>query len=181
LDHAPTLHTKTSLRYTVERDGILDTFEEIGGVVLANACGPCIGQWARHTDDPNRANSIITSFNRNFSKRNDGNPHTRSFVASPEIVTALAIAGDLTFNPLTDTLVNEDGEAVKLDPPTGVELPIRGFSVEDAGFVPPAEDGDTVEVSINQQTSVPDTFRTHHPEATYQHEIADQSQGQMYH
>jgi aconitate hydratase len=141
------------IRYTVERDGILDTFEEIGGVVLANACGPCIGQWARHTDDPNRANSIITSFNRNFSKRNDGNPHTRSFVASPEIVTALAIAGDLTFNPLTDTLVNEDGEAVKLDPPTGVELPIRGFSVEDAGFVPPAEDGDTVEVSINPNSN----------------------------
>ena len=104
------------IRYTVERDGLLDAFEEIGGVVLANACGPCIGQWARHTDDPNRANSIITSFNRNFSKRNDGNPQTRSFVASPEIVTAMAIAGDLTFNPLTDKLVNENGRKVKLDP-----------------------------------------------------------------
>jgi aconitate hydratase len=140
------------IRYTVERDGLLDSFESIGGVVLANACGPCIGQWARHTDDPNRANSIITSFNRNFSKRNDGNPQTRSFVASPEIVTAMAIAGDLTFNPLEDTLVNEEGQAVKLDPPSGVELPPKGFDVEDAGFIAPAEDGSQVVVSVSPES-----------------------------
>lgn len=136
------------IRYTVARDGILDAFEEIGGVVLANACGPCIGQWARHTDDPDRANSIITSFNRNFAKRNDGNPATRSFVASPELVTAMAISGEMTFNPLTDTLVNENGEEVKLDPPTGVELPPKGFEVEDAGFIPPIEDGSGVNVVV---------------------------------
>ena len=137
------------IRFTVERDGQLKAFEDIGGVVLANACGPCIGQWARHTDDPNRANSIITSFNRNFSKRNDGNPQTRAFVASPEIVTALAIAGDLTFNPLTDTLTNEDGEEVKLDPPSGIELPTQGFDVEDAGFIPPAEDSGNINVEVD--------------------------------
>ena len=137
------------VRYTVERDGQLADFEAMGGVVLANACGPCIGQWARHTDDPDRANSIITSFNRNFSKRNDGNPATRSFVASPEIVTAMAIAGDMTFNPLTDTLTNENGEQVKLDPPTGVELPPRGFDVKDAGYEAPAEDGSKVEVKVD--------------------------------
>jgi len=128
------------IRYTVERDGILNAFEEIGGVVLANACGPCIGQWARHTDDPNRKNSIITSFNRNFAKRNDGNVNTHAFVASPEIVTALSIAGDLTFNPLTDKLINEDGIEVKLDPPTGDELPSKGFDVKDAGYQAPAND-----------------------------------------
>lgn len=128
------------IRYTVERDGILNSFEEIGGVVLANACGPCIGQWARHTDDPNRKNSIITSFNRNFAKRNDGNVNTHAFVASPEMVTALSIAGDLTFNPLTDSLINEDGIAVKLDPPSGDELPEKGFDVEDAGYQAPAND-----------------------------------------
>jgi aconitate hydratase len=137
------------IRYTVNRDGQLEVFEKIGGVVMANACGPCIGQWARHTDDPNRANSIITSFNRNFSKRNDGNPQTRAFVASPEIVTALTIAGDLTFNPLTDTLLNEDGVAVKLDPPSGDELPIHGFAVEDAGYVAPADNGNEVSISVN--------------------------------
>ena len=138
------------VRYTVERDGLLDDFAAIGGVVLANACGPCIGQWARHTDDPNRANSIITSFNRNFSKRNDGNPATRSFVASPEIVTAMAISGDMTFNPLTDTLINENGEAVKLDPPTGQELPPKGFEVEDAGYDAPAEDGSGIEITVSE-------------------------------
>ncbi|WP_367388601.1 aconitate hydratase [Lewinella sp. LCG006] len=137
------------IRYTVERDGILEAFEEIGGVVLANACGPCIGQWARHTDDPNRANSIITSFNRNFAKRNDGNAATRAFVASPELVTAMAISGSMTFNPLTDTLTNENGEQVKLDPPTGVELPPKGFAVEDAGFIAPMEDGSGVNVSVD--------------------------------
>ena len=137
------------IRYTVARDGQLEAFEKIGGLVLANACGPCIGQWARHMDDPSRKNSIITSFNRNFSKRNDGNPNTHSFVASPEIVTAMAIAGDLTFNPLTDSLVNEDGQQVKLDPPKGVELPPKGFAVEDPGYIPPAEDGSHIEVKVD--------------------------------
>lgn len=140
------------IRYTVDRDGQLQAFEDIGGVVLANACGPCIGQWARHTDDPNRANSIITSFNRNFSKRNDGNAQTRAFVASPEIVTAMVIAGDLAFNPLTDTLTNEKGEQVKLDPPTGVELPPKGFDVEDAGFIAPAADGSGININVNPQS-----------------------------
>lgn len=137
------------IRFTVERDGLLDDFEKMGGVVLANACGPCIGQWARHTDDPSRKNSIITSFNRNFAKRNDGNPNTHGFVASPEIVTAMAISGDMLFNPLKDTLTNENGEQVKLDPPTGVELPPKGFDVEDAGFIAPIEDGSGVEVNVN--------------------------------
>jgi aconitate hydratase len=140
------------VRYTVQRDGLLDTFAEMGGVVLANACGPCIGQWARHTDDPKRRNSIITSFNRNFAKRNDGNPNTHAFVASPEIVTAFAIAGDLTFNPLKDTLINKNGEAVMLDEPTGMELPPNGFSVEDAGFVAPAQDGSRVQVVVDTKS-----------------------------
>ncbi|AMM52634.1 aconitate hydratase [Rufibacter sp. DG15C] len=137
------------VRFTAERDGILDTFAEIGGVVLANACGPCIGQWARHTDDPKRKNSIITSFNRNFAKRNDGNPNTHAFVASPEIVTAFAIAGDLTFNPLTDMLTNKNGEQVKLDEPQGIEFPVKGFAVEDAGYVAPAADGSAVSVVVD--------------------------------
>lgn len=136
------------IRYTVERDGLLADFEKMGGVVLANACGPCIGQWKRHIDDPNRKNSIITSFNRNFSKRNDGLISTHAFVASPEIVTALAIAGDLCFNPMTDTLTNENGEQVRLDPPTGVELPVKGFDVEDAGYQAPASDGYQIEVKV---------------------------------
>lgn len=138
------------IRFTVERDGILQAFEDIGGIVMANACGPCIGQWARHTDDPNRKNSIITSFNRNFSKRNDGNANTHAFVASPEIVTALSIAGDLTFNPLKDTLINEAGKAVKLDPPSGDELPVKGFDVEDAGYQAPAKDGESVTVVVKE-------------------------------
>lgn len=137
------------VRYTIERDGLLDTFDKIGGVVLANACGPCIGQWARHIDDPNRKNSIITSFNRNFAKRNDGLASTHAFVASPEIVTALAIAGDLTFNPLTDTLKNRDGKDVKLDEPKGYELPPQGFDVKDAGYQAPAEDGSGVQVIVS--------------------------------
>lgn len=137
------------VRFTVDRDGLLDTFGKIGGVVMANACGPCIGQWARHTSDPNRKNSIITSFNRNFAKRNDGNPNTHSFVASPEIVTAFAIAGDLTFNPLKDTLTNESGQQVKLDEPKGIELPLKGFAVEDAGYQAPAEDGSKVQVLVS--------------------------------
>lgn len=137
------------VRYTVERDGILKDFEAIGGVVLANACGPCIGQWARHRhggdDEPN---TIVTSFNRNFAKRNDGNPKTHAFVTSPELVTALALAGDLRFNPLTDTLTTEDGKQVKLDPPSGEELPAKGFACEDPGFQAPAEDGSHVEVVV---------------------------------
>ncbi len=136
------------VRYTAERDGILATFDKMGGVVLANACGPCIGQWARHSNDPNRKNSIITSFNRNFAARNDGNPNTHAFVASPEVVTALAIAGDLTFNPMTDELVNEEGKKVKLDEPKGIELPPMGFEVKDAGFVAPAADGSGVVVNV---------------------------------
>jgi aconitate hydratase len=136
------------VRYTVERDGYLETFEKMGGVVLANACGPCIGQWARHSTDPTRKNSIITSFNRNFAKRNDGNPNTHAFVASPEIVTALAIAGDLTFNPLTDYLVNEKGEKIKLNEPLGIEMPIKGYAVEDAGYQAPAEDGSKVVIKV---------------------------------
>jgi len=141
------------VRYTVDRDGYLGTFAEMGGVVLANACGPCIGQWARHTDDPTRKNSIITSFNRNFAKRQDGNPNTHAFVASPEIVTAFAIAGDLTFNPLTDTLTNEQGQQVKLDEPQGLEMPIKGYAVEDAGYQAPAEDGSKVEVKVDPKSA----------------------------
>ncbi|MDX1477831.1 MAG: aconitate hydratase [Saprospiraceae bacterium] len=141
------------IRYTVERDGILEVFEDIGGVVLANACGPCIGQWARHMDDPERANSIITSFNRNFAKRNDGNAATRSFVASPEIVTAMAIAGDLKFNPLEDALVNEDGEEVRLEPPQGIELPPKGFEVGDPGFIAPPADGSGIDVIIRPDSN----------------------------
>lgn len=141
------------VRYTVERDGFLGVFDKMGGVVLANACGPCIGQWSRHTNDPNRANSIITSFNRNFAKRNDGNPNTHAFVASPEITTAFAIAGDLTFNPLKDSLINEDGQAVKLDEPKGVELPPKGFAVKDAGYLAPAKDGSRVVVKIKPDSN----------------------------
>jgi len=137
------------VRYTVDRDGYLGIFEKMGGVVLANACGPCIGQWARHTNDPNRKNSIITSFNRNFAKRNDGNPNTHAFVASPEITTAFAIAGDLTFNPITDTLLNDEGKSVKLDEPTGDEFPPRGFDVKDPGYIAPARDGSRVSVKID--------------------------------
>jgi aconitate hydratase len=137
------------VRYTVERDGYLDVFEKIGGVVLANACGPCIGQWARHGAEKQEKNSIMTSFNRNFAKRNDGNPNTHGFVASPEIVTAFAIAGDLTFNPMTDYLETEDGSKVKLDEPQGIEFPAKGFAVEDAGYQEPAADGSKVEVIVD--------------------------------
>ena len=137
------------VRFTVARDGILKDFEQIGGVVLANACGPCIGQWARHRhgaqDEPN---TIVTSFNRNFAKRNDGNPKTHAFVASPEMVTALALAGDLGFDPARDTLTTQDGQQVKLDPPTGDELPARGFAVEDAGYVAPAQNGHDIPVKV---------------------------------
>ena len=141
------------VRYTVDRDGYLATFAAMGGVVLANACGPCIGQWARHGAEKQERNSIITSFNRNFAKRADGNPNTFAFVASPEIVTALAIAGDLTFNPLTDTLTNSKGEQVKLDEPKGIELPIKGFAVQDAGYQAPAADGSKVTVLVAENSS----------------------------
>ena len=136
------------VRYTIDRDGLIQVFEEIGGVVLANACGPCIGQWARHNADKQEKNSIITSFNRNFAKRNDGNPNTHSFVASPEIVTAMAIAGDLTFNPLSDSLVNENGDKVRLDEPEGLEMPVNGFAVEDNGYQAPAADGSDIKISV---------------------------------
>ena len=136
------------VRYTIDRDGLLDVFGKIGGVVLANACGPCIGQWARHNADKGEKNSIITSFNRNFAKRNDGNPNTHAFVASPEIVTAMTIAGDLTFNPLKDTLTNEKGEQVKLQEPVGIELPAGGFAVEDNGFQAPAADGSGIKIHV---------------------------------
>ncbi|MCF8308347.1 MAG: aconitate hydratase [Bacteroidales bacterium] len=137
------------IRYTTERDGLLKIFEDIGGTVLANACGPCIGQWNRHNENPDKKNSIITSFNRNFSKRNDGNPNTHAFVASPEVVTAMAIAGDLTFNPMKDTLTNDKGEKIQLQEPSGVEKPEKGFEVKDPGYVPPAKDASQVEIKVN--------------------------------
>ncbi len=137
------------VRFTAERDGLLDTLENIGAMVLANACGPCIGMWARVGAEKQEKNAIIHSFNRNFAKRADGNPNTMAFVASPELVTAMTIAGDMKFNPLTDTLINEHGEAVKLDPPTGDELPTKGFDVKDAGYVAPAKDGSGVNVAVN--------------------------------
>jgi len=136
------------VRATIERDGQLATLTELGGVILANACGPCIGMWKRMDVKTGERNTIITSFNRNFAKRNDGNPDTLAFVASPEIVTAMAIAGSITFNPLTDELVNEKGEKVKLEPPTGDELPSRGFDPGESGFIAPAADGSTVEVKV---------------------------------
>jgi aconitate hydratase len=136
------------VRFTAERDGIIKTFEDLNATIFTNACGPCIGQWDREGAEKQEKNSIIHSFNRNFAKRNDGNPNTHAFVASPEIVAALAIAGDLTFNPLTDTLTNDKGEQVKLDPPSGYELPLGGFEAEDNGYQPPAEDGSNVEVIV---------------------------------
>ena len=137
------------VRYTIERDGFIADFEAIGGKVFANACGPCIGQWARAGAEKQEKNTIVHSFNRNFAKRADGNPNTYAFVGSPELVTALAIAGDLTFNPLTDFLMNESGIEMRLDPPVGTELPLRGFAVEDAGYQSPAEDGSSVEVKVS--------------------------------
>jgi aconitate hydratase len=137
------------VRYTIERDGFLGTFDKMGGVVLANACGPCIGQWSRHVADPNKKNTIVTSFNRNFAKRNDGLASTHAFVASPEIVTAFAISGSLSFNPLKDKLKNENGEEVMLDEPQGFEMPPKGFSVEDPGYVAPAADGSGVQVIVS--------------------------------
>ena len=136
------------VRYTAERDGLLDTLEDIGAMVLANACGPCIGMWDRVGAEKKEKNAIIHSFNRNFAKRADGNPNTQAFVASPELVTAMTISGNMLFNPLTDTLTNENGEEVKLDPPTGQELPPKGFAVEDAGYQAPAEDGSGITVTV---------------------------------
>jgi aconitate hydratase len=141
------------VRYTAERDGLLDPFQRIGGVVLANACGPCIGQWARHGADKKEKNSILTSFNRNFARRNDGNPNTHAFVASPEIVTAFVLAGNLTFNPLTDTLLNESGERVKLKPPSGSELPSAGFEVRELGYEPPVADGSAIKVAVDPKSA----------------------------
>src|SRR5690554_929807 len=136
------------VRYTAERDGILKSFEDLNATIFTNACGPCIGQWDRAGADKEEKNSIIHSFNRNFSKRADGNPNTHAFVTSPEMVMALSIAGRLDFNPLTDTLINEDGEEVRLDVPTGDELPEKGFDVEDNGYQAPAADGSNIEVVV---------------------------------
>ena len=140
------------VRATIERDGQLETLKEFGGVILANACGPCIGMWKRVDIKTGEKNTIVTSFNRNFAKRNDGNPETLAFVASPEITTALAIAGSLSFNPMTDVLINDKGEKVKLDPPTGEELPPKGFIKDENGFLPPAKDGSGVEVKVNPKS-----------------------------
>ncbi|SUZ97648.1 uncharacterized protein METZ01_LOCUS50502, partial [marine metagenome] len=155
--HANNLKVKAQLtvtpgseqvRFTIDRDGQLKDFENIGGMVLANACGPCIGQWVRFGAEKKEKNSIITSFNRNFAKRNDGNPNTYAFVGSPEIVTAMAIAGDMTFNPLTDSLINENGEEVKLQPPVGDELPQNGFDVEDLGYEEPQSSGININIVV---------------------------------
>tara|TARA_A100001011_G_scaffold47263_1_gene44692 strand:- start:2363 stop:4603 length:2241 start_codon:yes stop_codon:yes gene_type:complete len=137
------------VRYTAERDGFLDIFEKLDAKVFTNACGPCIGQWARDGADRQEKNSIIHSFNRNFAKRADGNPNTHAFVASPEIVAAIAISGDLGFNPKTDSLLNELGQEVKLEEPTGWELPPKGFEVDDRGYIEPDQDGSNIEVKIN--------------------------------
>jgi aconitate hydratase len=141
------------VRYTIERDGFIDTFAGMGGVVLANACGPCIGQWIRKDAEKGERNSIVTSFNRNFAKRADGNPNTFAFVASPEMVTALAISGSLTFNPMKDKLMNEDGVEVMLDEPTGFALPPKGYDVEDAGYQAPAEDGSGIQVDVDPNST----------------------------
>lgn len=137
------------VRFTAERDGILKVFEDLEATIFTNACGPCIGQWDRAGSDKQEKNSIIHSFNRNFSKRADGNPNTHAFVTSPEMVAAMAIAGDLTFNPLKDKLVNENGEEVMLDPPSGIELPDKGFDVEDNGYQAPAEDGSQIDIDVD--------------------------------
>ena len=140
------------VRYTAERDGLLKTFEDLDAKIFTNACGPCIGQWAREGADKQEKNSIIHSFNRNFSKRADGNPNTHAFVASPEMVAAVAISGRLDFNPINDTLINQDGEKVKLDPPTGMELPPSGFDVKDNGYLAPVEDGSSVDVVVKEDS-----------------------------
>ena len=140
------------VRYTIERDGFIKTFNDLGASVFANACGPCIGQWSREGASEEITNTIVHSFNRNFAKRADGNPNTHAFVGSPELVTAIAIAGDLTFNPAKDFLKNQDGQLIKLDPPIGVDLPKKGFEIEDLGYHEPAKDGKSVEIKINPES-----------------------------
>ncbi|MEI8085724.1 MAG: aconitase family protein, partial [Paludibacter sp.] len=134
------------VRYTADRDGVLAEFESVGGIVMANACGPCIGQWKRDAEPSDRPNSIITSFNRNFAKRADGNPNTHNFISSPEVVAAMTIAGDLCFNPMTDTLVNDKGEKIKLQEPFGFELPPKGYDVKDAGYIAPSNGGGEISI-----------------------------------
>jgi aconitate hydratase len=142
------------VRFTAERDGLLKVFEDLDATIFTNACGPCIGQWARYSDPKNGPkNTIVHSFNRNFSKRADGNPKTHAFVTSPEMVAAIAISGRLDFNPITDTLTNKNGEQVLLDEPVGIELPPRGFDVEDAGYLAPMEDGSGVQVSVDPKSN----------------------------
>ena len=136
------------VRFTAARDGFIETFEKLGATIFTNACGPCIGQWARPGAEKEEKNSIVHSFNRNFKKRADGNPNTNAFVASPEMVAAIALSGKLDFNPMTDTLINKNGETVKLDEPTGYELPINGFDVENNGFQAPAEDGSGINIVV---------------------------------
>ena len=138
------------IRYTAERDGILDDLKKIGAVIMTNACGPCIGQWKRHTDDNNRKNAIVTSFNRNFRRRADGNPNTFAFIAGPELTTALAISGRLDFNPATDMVYDRDGNSVKLDEPTGYIFPPKGFAVVDNGFISPSESNSDVDIIISK-------------------------------
>ena len=140
------------VRYTIERDGFIKTFNDLGASVFANACGPCIGQWSREGASEEITNTIVHSFNRNFAKRADGNPNTHAFVGSPELVTAIAIAGDLTFNPAKDFLKNQDGQLIKLDPPIGVDLPKKGFEIEDLGYHEPAKDGKSIEIKINPES-----------------------------
>jgi len=137
------------VRFTADRDGLLKTFTDLNASIFTNACGPCIGMWDRVGAEKAEKNTIVHSFNRNFAKRADGNPNTYAFVASPEMVAAIAIAGDLSFNPITDTLINNKGEAVKLDPPSGDELPTKGFAVEDAGYLAPAIDGSEVSIAVS--------------------------------
>ena len=140
------------VRYTIDRDGFIKTFEDLNAKIFTNACGPCIGQWSRAGAEKEEKNSIIHSFNRNFTKRADGNPNTHAFVASPEMVAAIAISGDLGFNPITDTLTNENGDAIKFDPPIGWELPPNGFAVEDSGYQAPCEDGSEINIVVNSES-----------------------------
>jgi aconitate hydratase len=140
------------VRYTADRDGFLDIFENLNAKIFTNACGPCIGQWARQGADLKEKNTIVHSFNRNFAKRADGNPNTHAFVASPEMVAAIAISGRLDFNPITDSLINSEGNEVKLDEPTGWELPPKGFEVEDAGYLEPVEDGSNINVAVDEKS-----------------------------
>ncbi len=140
------------VRYTAERDGLIKIFEDLESKIFTNACGPCIGQWSREGEDNNKKNSIVHSFNRNFAKRNDGNPNTHAFVSSPEMVMAIALSGRLDFNPITDTLINSENEQIKLDPPIGDELPKNGFSVEENGYVEPPEDGSDIEIIVKDDS-----------------------------